>query len=138
MGAVDLFPTLCGMAGIDAAEALRQQGVDQAASDYFDGVDMSEALRGRPVTRTKLLFWEYGRDDSYLRPAREDDRSPNLAVRDGQWKLLMNADGSRVELYDLTTSPDEHVNVAETHPEVRDRLRAELTAWRASLPGSQR
>jgi arylsulfatase A-like enzyme len=136
IGAVDLFPTFCALAGIDADAAIKEQKTDApAAREHFDGVDMSQAILGTPVERGKPLFWEYGRDDSYLQPAQPIDRSPNLAVRRGKWKLLMNADGSRIELYDLTDSWKEFYNRAGDFPEVRDELVALLNAWKESLPG---
>jgi hypothetical protein len=43
------------------------------------------------------------------------NRSPMLAIRDGQWKLLMNPDRTRVELYDAERDPGEALNVAAAH-----------------------
>lgn len=125
VGAVDLFPTFCRMAGIPAP------------SVAFDGVDMSSAFRGAIPVRRRLLFWEYGRQPSYLRPGNPSDVSPNLAVRDGRWKLLMNADGSSVELYDFKNSFDESRNVVGRHPKVTRRLSVVLQSWRQSLPQLQ-
>lgn len=119
---VDLFPTFCNIAGVAAPET------------EFDGVDMSAALRGEEPLRERAIFWEYGRDPSYLRPGLESDRSPALAVRDGNWKLLMNTDGGSVELYDFSTGFDETANVAERHPDVAARLKGALTAWWNSVP----
>lgn len=125
IGAVDLFPTFCALAGVPAADAA------------FDGVDMSAAFRGSQPLRRRPLFWEYGRDPSYLRPGDPSDVSPNLAVRDGRWKLLMNADGSNVELYDFGNGFDESRSVAAQHPQEARRLSAMLQAWRRSLPELQ-
>ncbi len=120
--AVDLLPTFCKMAGIPVPEA------------DLDGVDMSEAFRGGQPRRGRAMFWEYGRDPSYLRPGREIDRSPSLAVRDAHWKLLVNADGTGLELYDFREGFDETANVAELHPAVAGRLRTALLNWWRSLP----
>lgn len=122
ISSLDLFPTCCGMAGISTPKAA------------FDGEDMSAALAGKPRRRRTDLFWEYGRDATYLRPGLPRDASPNLAVRSGRWKLLMNADGSSVELYDLERSPREETNIAGERGDVAKRLTARLLAWRASLP----
>ena len=119
---VDLYPTFCGLARIP----LPQVG--------FDGVDIGAALRGDAPLRDKPLFWEYGRDPTYLRPGLESDRSPSLAVRDGNWKFLVNADGSGAELYDFRNGSDETSNVAAGHPEVAERLRTMLLEWWRSLP----
>ncbi|MEZ6065995.1 MAG: sulfatase-like hydrolase/transferase [Planctomycetaceae bacterium] len=134
IGAVDLFPTLAALAGIDTTSALKQQGIDATPSHYFDGQDLSAALLGREKQRTRPLLWEYGRDESYLRPGLPLDQSPNLAIRDGQWKLLVNADGTRLELYDLSQSTSEFENVAGRHPGVAQMLKQQLLDWRNSLP----
>jgi len=122
MGGVDLFPTFTSIAGL------------AAAGGEFDGEDMSGPLLGTPAQRTKPLIWEYGRDETYLRPGAESDQSPNLAIRDGRWKLLVNADGSGLELYDFEASSDERENVAEANPEVAERLSQQLLGWRVRLP----
>ncbi len=123
VGAVDLFPTFCALAGVQPPEA------------SFDGQDMSAVLlKNKTVTRKKPLFWEYGRDDTYLRPGAEHDISPNLAMRAGDWKLLVNADGSDVELYNLRNDPVEANNLAAKEPERAERMRKALLKWRRSLP----
>ena len=122
VNAVDLFPTFCSLASLSAPDAA------------LDGVDMSSAFRGEQPVRSRALFWEYGRDPSYLRPGREADRSPALAVREKDWKLLMNTDGSGVELYNFRDGFDETINLAEQHPDTARRLQAALLAWWRSLP----
>ncbi len=123
LGAVDLLPTLCALAGVSAAKDAK-----------FDGVELSAALLGKPQQRSRPLFWEYGRKADYLYPAKKEDRSPNLAIRDGQWKLLINADGAEEQLYDLAADAHETKNVSHMHPEVAKRLREQVLAWRAALP----
>ena len=118
---IDLFPTFAAVAGIDVSDT------------SFDGQDRSAAILGRPSPRKGPLFWEYGRDDSYLKPGLECDQSPNCAIREGDWKLLMNADGSDVELYDLKSDPKESVNLAKKQPDVVSRLSMRLMEWRRSV-----
>jgi arylsulfatase A-like enzyme len=122
VGAVDIFPTLCGMAGIDPPHV------------KFDGEDMGAAFRGKRKQRSRPLYWEYGRTDAYQRPGLKEDQSPNVAIRDGRWKLLVNADGSQRELYDFQASQLERDNVAEAHPDVAKRLSEAALRWRKSLP----
>ncbi|HEX3600217.1 MAG TPA: sulfatase-like hydrolase/transferase [Lacipirellulaceae bacterium] len=125
VGSVDLFPTLCHLANVQLP-----QGV------AFDGVDRSAALMGHALTsRERPLMWEYGRNENFFGyPKQPRDRSPQLAIRDGQWKLLVNADGEGAELYDLGTSSDESTNVATEHPEEAARLKKALLEWRHSMP----
>jgi arylsulfatase A-like enzyme len=121
---IDLLPTLATVAHAPLPRGAR-----------LDGEDRSKALFGTPLKeRARPLFWEYGRNDEFFKYPKAADRSPNLAIRDGTWKLLVNADGTGVELYDLSADPREARNVAADHPDVADRLRAAVLAWRKSLP----
>jgi arylsulfatase A-like enzyme len=124
LAGTDLFPTVCAIAGA---------GLPKGVS--FDGEDLSAALLGHPTTRTKPLLWEYGRNtNAFAFPSIAADRSPNVAVQEGDWKLLVNADGSDAQLYDLKTDPKESHNVAEANPEIAGRLKQKALAWRNSLP----
>ena len=62
------------------------------------------------------------------------NRSPILAIRDGQWKLLVNPDGSRHELFDIPTDPMELNNVADDHQGVVERLAKRVVEWQGELP----
>jgi len=121
LNAVDLFPSFCAVAGVGVPPAL-------------DGEDVSAAWLGKPVSRAKPLFWEYGRNEKAFKYPEGRDRSPNVAVRDGQWKLLVNADGTGAELYDLAADPKETANLATRHPEIARRLTEQALRWRKALP----
>jgi arylsulfatase A-like enzyme len=121
--AVDMMPTLAAIAGAKLPEGFAG-----------DGADISAAFFGRPVARPKPIFWEYGRNEKSFAWPKPPDRSPNVAVREGDWKLLVNADGSGSELYHLATDPNESNNVAAANPEVTAKLKAAALKWRASLP----
>jgi hypothetical protein len=96
---------------------------------------MAAALDSRPFVPTKTIFWEYGRKSKYFNyPGRPYDRSPHLAVREGKWKLLVNANGSDVQLYDLEADANETANVADKNPDLVKRLTAAALNWKASLP----
>jgi arylsulfatase A-like enzyme len=124
LGAVDMLPTLCAVAR-----------ATPPADVKFDGENVAAALEGKPFTRTKPLFWEYGRNDkSFAYPKIERDRSPNVAVREGRWKLLLNADGSGAQLFDLRADRDESTDLAEKEPETTRRLSKLALDWRKSLP----
>lgn len=124
MSAVDFVPTLCALTGAALPPGYAS-----------DGEDLSPAFRGESPVRSRPLLWEYGRDATCFRfPADPGDRSPNLAIRDGQWKLLIQADGHKAELYDLSADARETNNVADDHPEVVQRLTAQVLAWRKTLP----
>jgi arylsulfatase A-like enzyme len=124
IGGVDVFATLCAVAGAKLPDGMK-----------LDGQDLSAALRGTAVERKGALFWEYGRNDEFFKfPGVARDRSPNLAVREGRWKLLVNADGTGEELYDLAADANETKNVAAEQPAKSKELRERVLAWRKELP----
>ncbi len=134
MTAVDLFPTLCALAGI-APPA----GVE------FDGEDLSSAFKGQEPKRSRMIFWEYGRKPpaegpkalrAFPYPNEPNSKSPNVAVRDCDcdWKLLVNADGSSAELYDLSKDRTESRNVVKERADIAGRLKDAALMWRQSLP----
>jgi arylsulfatase A-like enzyme len=120
-----MFPTLCALAGAELPKGVA-----------FDGIDLSNTLRGtRVARRQRPLMWEYGRNAKFFNyPKSSDDRSPNLAIRDGNWKLLVNAEGEHTELYHLPADRGEAKNMAEVHPEIVARLQKALLDWRKSMP----
>ncbi len=126
VSAIDFLPTLAAIA--DA----------EFAAGQVDGENASDALLGRGFERKDRLFWEYGRNaEHYVLPRDAHELSPNVAVRDGRYKLLVNADGSRVELYDIANDPGETDNLADRTPAVADELVRSALEWRAGLPGRE-
>jgi arylsulfatase A-like enzyme len=124
--AVDLLPTLCKIGGATLPQEVAAQ---------LDGEDLSAAFTGGSPVRSRLLFWEYGRNtNAFAFPKAPGDRSPNLAVREDRWKLLINDDGSGAELYDLVADPRESTNVAAGNRDLTRRLSARLLDWRKALP----
>jgi arylsulfatase A-like enzyme len=123
LAAVDLFPSLCHLCGTSLP-----------AGYEGDGEDMSSALLGKSPRRTRSLFWEYGRNNRSFDYPRGDDRSPNLAVLDGDWKMLVNDDGRGPELYHLADDPKEARNRIADEPIVTRRLVDAVLNWRKSLP----
>jgi arylsulfatase A-like enzyme len=123
--AVDLLPTLCAIGGAIIPPDLASK---------LDGEDLSAALVGNSPIRRKPVFWEYGRNTNSFAYPKAPHHSPNLAVREGDWKLLINADASGAELYNLATDPKEEKNLAATQPEVTKRLSEETLNWRKTFP----
>ena len=100
------------------------------ADMIVDGEDTSDILLGKSRPRTKPLFWEW----RFNIAGEPFHKSPILAIRDGDWKLLFNPDKSRIELYDLTKDPTQLNNVAEHHADVVERLSKLALDWQATLP----
>ncbi len=120
--AVDYYRTVCRLAGITPPDV------------GWDGEDMSAALLGQPQQRNLPIFWEYGRTPDYLRPGLEHDQSPNLAMRDGEWKFLVNADRSRPELYNLNADPRESRNLLNDELHRAAAMQQLLLGWWNTLP----
>lgn len=117
VSAVDFLPTVSAAAGL-------------AAPSGVDGENMTDVLTGNPRPRKKALHWEW----RFNVAGYAANRSPVLSIRDGDWKLLMNPDRSRVELYDIPNDPMELNNRAEGNRAVADRLAAKALAWQKTLP----
>ncbi|GAB3330271.1 sulfatase-like hydrolase/transferase [Larkinella ripae] len=122
VSAVDLMPTFTNLAG------------KKRKRSEADGENMAAAFLGKPAVRKTALFWEYGRNSESFRYPAGRAKSPNLAMRQGNWKLLVNDDGSGIELYDLATDPSEQTDVAGQQPGLVNTMRPKLLAWRAGLP----
>ena len=121
--AVDFFPTICELADVRLPDGYEP-----------DGQNILPALRGEPIRRSKPLFWEYGRNETSFAYPKGDDRSPNVAILEGDWKALVNADGSDLQLYDLAADPKETHNLAKDHPDLARRLADAALAWRRAMP----
>lgn len=115
--AVDLLPTFLEAAGV-------------ALPDGFepDGESVLPAFKGEGFERTKPIYWEWRGGDN------GDQTWPNLAIRDGKWKLLINEKQGRVELYDLEGDWAEKNDVASDFPEVVEELGEKIANWKALLP----
>ncbi|MDB6028415.1 MAG: N-acetylgalactosamine-6-sulfatase [Verrucomicrobiales bacterium] len=121
--AVDLFPTFCALSGTALPPHAK-----------FDGNDVSGLFEGKTASHTGAMLWEYGRNNTGFHFPKGFDRSPNLAIRDGDWKCLVNADGTELQLYNLVSDKGEKKNVAEKNPAVVNRLKEQALAWRKTLP----
>ena len=62
------------------------------------------------------------------------ERLPDLAVRDGKWKLLCEYDGTMPQLFDLVDDRAETNNLVNQQPDVVARLTDSVLAWHQSIP----
>ncbi len=120
--AFDLVPSLLQIAGVTAP-----------ANVAFDGEKLAATLLGRSAaSRQAPLYWRRPPDRKFspygLPP------QPDLAMREGDWKLLCDYDGSNPELYNLAQDRGETTNLAAQNPDVVRRLTASVIAWHKSMP----
>ena len=123
--AIDFAPSLLALAR--ASKPAR--GHNDAR---FDGHDVAATLVGRAQrTAQRTLFFRRPPDRKQWRRFRN---LPDLAIREGKWKLLCDFDGTRPQLYDLSRDPGERTNLASQQPGLVSRLRARIRAWNSLLP----
>lgn len=121
--AIDLVPSLKRICG---AEGNREV--------LCDGEELSGTLLGRTdQSRQAPLFFSRAPDKLFKNIYGMKDL-PDLGVRDGSWKLVCDYDGSRPELYDLSTDRGETKNLASMRPELTSRLTKKLLAWYRLMP----
>ncbi|MEX0725110.1 MAG: sulfatase-like hydrolase/transferase [Planctomycetaceae bacterium] len=100
--ALDLLTTCCRLAGIDPSAVPKN-----------DGSDILPAILGdKTYRRERPLYWQYDRAIG----------TPKVAVRDGDWKLLADAELNSFELYNLAGDPSETNDVSAAEPEVVVRM----------------
>lgn len=101
--AIDLYPTLIDLAGIDRHGDLP-----------FDGVSLAPWLRGeRPETPDRILFQHW---------------AGRVSARTQQFRL-----DHAGQLFDLDNDPAQRQDVAASHPEITARLSAAVEHWRHSV-----
>jgi uncharacterized sulfatase len=120
------------VAGIDLPLIfLTAAGVPISDSIEYDGENMFEAIAGISEPLRKLpLYWIRPPD----RPGYHGDNDPDLAIRMGDYKLLMDADGTNIQLYDIVKDAAESYNLAGERPETVSALKTALLDWYLDYP----
>jgi arylsulfatase A-like enzyme len=96
------------------ATLLARAGAHADPRAPLDGIDLLPALTGgAPVVRD--LYW------------RIAQRAQQKALRSGDWKYLVTADGQY--LFDLASDPGEKSDVKDRHPDTFAALRDRYAAW---------
>jgi len=123
MGGVDFLPTICKLTGTALPADLQP-----------DGEDVSDMWLEKSRPRTRPLHWEWlfnvagGKEGGYM--------PPMLTVRDGDWKLFVNHNGTSAELFNIPNDIGEGHDVAAANPAVVKSLTAKALAWAKALPPS--
>ena len=124
--AFDLVPSILSLAGVPIDSSTR-----------FDGEDLSGTLLGREqASRRAPIHWRRPPDRKNAPPALSQPQ-PDLAVREGRWKLLCDYDGSNRQLYDLQLDAAESQNLEAQHSELATRLALMAVAWHRSMPADE-
>ena len=115
MSVVDFVPTICAFTG-----------TQMPATYQSDGYDRSEIILGSTKKTTNPLYWYYPNKPL---PGKKENVSPVLATRSGDWKFLMEADGSNQQLYNLKEDHRETKNVFKEEKKIAEQLQVKLSNW---------
>ncbi|MCF7958890.1 MAG: DUF1080 domain-containing protein, partial [Phycisphaerae bacterium] len=111
-GLVDIYPTLVDLLKIDVPNQIKP----------IDGISLMPLLEGKMTQRPKPMgFLKLQNGPA----AWSDNRYKLISTKPDQW-----------ELYDLTADISESNDIAVKHPEVVQRMKAELQAWQQSVANS--
>lgn len=125
LAAFDLAPSLLKLAGISAPEGMK-----------FDGEEHSSTLLGKEAANRKTpVFWRRPPDRKMIgEPPRPQ---PDLAARDGKWKVICDYDGGNPRLYDLEADPGEARDLTASQADIANRLVKAAVAWHHSMPADK-
>ncbi len=119
--AIDLVPSLLEFTGANGLE-----------HENYDGEIRIKTILGESTSSRKAPIF-FSRP-----PDRKNyygfENLPDLAMREGKWKLLCDYDGTRPELYDIVADPGETNNMAAANPKIVDTMVKQLLAWWESMP----
>jgi arylsulfatase A-like enzyme len=119
--AIDLVPSLLAFTGTEIQENVK-----------YDGENKIETILGNSTSSRKEPIF-------YSRPPDRKNyygfkNLPDLAMREGKWKLLCDYDGSRPELYDIVADPGETTNLTVVNSEQADVMVKQVIAWWNAMP----
>jgi uncharacterized sulfatase len=123
LAAFDLVPSLLSMAQVDVPEGIQ-----------LDGQNVAPVLLGQSTgSRSQPLFWRRPPDRKTVNE-QLTERLPDLAMRDGDWKLLCEYDGTLPQLYDLSKDDGETTNLADQKADKVAAMTKALLQWHLSMP----
>ncbi|MBT3192441.1 MAG: sulfatase-like hydrolase/transferase [Verrucomicrobia bacterium] len=102
----DLFPTTLEVAGIPVP-------TDRA----LDAVSLMPILRNEPFTRSRPMYW------------RNTFHFYQVALRDGDWKILANSALTEFALHNMAADPRETTDVKAHYPEIFERMKDAMIAY---------
>jgi len=112
----DIYPTILEIVGHTVANQVQP----------IDGVSILDLIDGKMTARPKPIGFVWGGRGGAKRDA---------AWSDNRYKLLKRGQG-KYELYDLVEDMTESKDLADTKPDVVNKMKAELEAWLKSVDAS--
>ncbi|MFK8042455.1 sulfatase [Congregibacter sp.] len=109
--ALDVFPTLAQWLEADVDEGVPT-----------DGDSLWPLIDGESFERSQAFYWSIPTPDGM-----------EFAVREGDWKLILDGSGTPQYLFDLANDWYEVNNLLESQPAIRDRLLKTFQSRRAAV-----
>ena len=114
----DFFPTILEIAGVENPQQI---------GGVIDGQSFVPLLQGEhDQSRVdRALYWHFPNHWGPKGPGI----GPSSCVRRGDWKLIYYYESNQFELFNIVDDIGEQNNLAEKHPEIRDRLTKQLSEY---------
>ncbi len=112
---VDLMPTLSELLGFDLP-----------GDRELDGQSIVATFDGKSLERVKPLFWTIDMPD-------QDDPVNEWAIRDGDWKMILDRDEKPKYLFNIAQDPFEMYNMLEQEPRQAGSLYGQFLEFKASI-----
>ncbi len=118
-------------AGTRVSEPVTLLDVAPTIVDFLGAPELADGFRGRSLlpliegrTEENLMRVTAMRHNKkkYYRPHKENRGDLNLAIRQGEWKGIWNAETESLELYDLGRDPLESEDVSAAEPELVEEM----------------
>jgi len=107
----DLYPTI--------AAAINNKYKKEAK---IDGENILSLLATPQFYQNRTLYWHYPHYSN-------QGGKPGSAIREGNYKLIINYEDDTAELYDLTKDLSEKNNIASAQPQIAAKLKKKLMNW---------
>lgn len=124
--AIDLVPSLMSLAKVEVPGDVK-----------LDGENLLPTLLGKSDhSRHSPLYFRRPPDRKRWKKMTD---LPDLAIRDGKWKLLCEYDGSKPQLYDIFSDHGETNNLAfnPDNTEIIKRMTQQVVAWHELMPADK-
>jgi arylsulfatase A-like enzyme len=122
-GVIDIYPTVVDILGVEVPDQV----------EPIDGISLVPLIDVRMKDRPRPMgFWQFAGN----LPRITTDSGPS-AWSDNRYKLV-KLGPNKWELYDLTVDLAETTDLAAQHPEIVNRMKAELETWQQSVLRSYR
>jgi arylsulfatase A-like enzyme len=104
---------------MDWTASILSAGKAKVNKTEIDGLDLIPILTGKKPPTARTLYW------------RLAQRANQKAMRDGDWKFLLDANGEY--LFDLASDIAEQKDLKEKHPQIFSSLKKKFEAWEKTL-----